>query len=433
MTDAPKILTDRLRALSSRAPHVTMHPEADLLAAFAEQALSPAERDGVLEHLALCGECREVVALALPVSETVATPTSTEIHHGGTRSEPQPIPSRKLRFPWPTLRWAALAAGVAVAASLLMLRPAKLNQTRPSEAAISAPQQPPSATATRTAQSASLPADQMSAVATGKEVAAYSTAARTPALKAQAKIKRRDSAPQSAMHLATNRKQAEPADNLLAPPSAAATSSQPATSARPTNETVDVSAEAVEIQGANVGQPLLARNEAPPIEKAKPAPQSLTTQGAQTQPPQSQAEIGDSAAKGANPQSRKTLAAARMTANPAPALPDSPHVALTIAGGALQRSPDGGQSWQQVLHPGHPLLCYASRGSDAWAGGQAGTLFHSSDNGLTWAQIQPSINSRQLTADITHLDVPSPSEIVLSTANDGTWSSADGGKTWKKQ
>jgi len=431
MTDAPKILTDRLRALSSRAPHATMHPEADLLAAFAEQALSPAERDGVLEHLALCGECREVVALALPVSETVATPTSTEIHHGGTRSEPQPIPSRKLRFPWPTLRWAALAAGVAVAASLLMLRPAKLNQTRPSEATISTSQQPAAAIATGTAQSASLPADQMSA--TGKEVAAYSTAARSAALKAPAKIKRRDSAPQSAMHLATNRKQAEPADNLLAPPSAAATSSQPATSARPTNETVDVSAEAVEIQGANVGQPLLARNEAPPIEKAKPAPQSLTTQGAQTQPPQSQAEIGDSAAKGANSQSRKTLAAARMTANPAPALPDSPHVALTIAGGALQRSPDGGQSWQQVLHPGHPLLCYASRGSDAWAGGQAGTLFHSSDNGLTWAQIQPSINSRQLTADITHLDVPSPSEIVLSTANDGTWSSADGGKTWKKQ
>ena len=40
------------------------HPDAESLNAFAEQALSERERSDVLAHLALCGRCRQVVALA---------------------------------------------------------------------------------------------------------------------------------------------------------------------------------------------------------------------------------------------------------------------------------------------------------------------------------------------------------------------------------
>jgi hypothetical protein len=40
------------------------HPDAELLSAFAEQALGERERGEVLEHLAVCGRCRHVVALA---------------------------------------------------------------------------------------------------------------------------------------------------------------------------------------------------------------------------------------------------------------------------------------------------------------------------------------------------------------------------------
>lgn len=43
-----------------------LHPDADQLSAFIEQALPAHERDGVLAHLAVCAECRNVVALALP-------------------------------------------------------------------------------------------------------------------------------------------------------------------------------------------------------------------------------------------------------------------------------------------------------------------------------------------------------------------------------
>ena len=41
-----------------------IHPDAEVLSAFAEQALGERERGDVLEHLAACGRCREVVVLA---------------------------------------------------------------------------------------------------------------------------------------------------------------------------------------------------------------------------------------------------------------------------------------------------------------------------------------------------------------------------------
>jgi hypothetical protein len=74
MAEVPKIVYDRLRAarpvpdrpLAEPGAPEQSHPDADLLTAFAEQALSATERDGVLDHLALCGDCREVIALALP-------------------------------------------------------------------------------------------------------------------------------------------------------------------------------------------------------------------------------------------------------------------------------------------------------------------------------------------------------------------------------
>jgi hypothetical protein len=40
------------------------HPDAECLSAFAEQALGERERGQVLKHLAMCGRCRQVVALA---------------------------------------------------------------------------------------------------------------------------------------------------------------------------------------------------------------------------------------------------------------------------------------------------------------------------------------------------------------------------------
>jgi Putative zinc-finger len=70
MTNVPKIVHHRLWA---SLPEQT-HPEANLLAAFAEQTLSATEREGVLQHLALCADCREVIALAVPTPDLAQIP-----------------------------------------------------------------------------------------------------------------------------------------------------------------------------------------------------------------------------------------------------------------------------------------------------------------------------------------------------------------------
>src|ERR1700731_35405 len=98
MQDVPKIARVRLpRAMPGT---VGAHPDADLLTAFAEQSLSKSERGQVMEHLAHCGDCREVVALALPAMEAQFVPVRAR-SGGGWLS-------------WPVLRWGVVAAGVLV-------------------------------------------------------------------------------------------------------------------------------------------------------------------------------------------------------------------------------------------------------------------------------------------------------------------------------
>src|ERR1700730_16072619 len=105
MTEVPKIVYDRLRAaFPERA-----HPDADLLAAFAEQALSATERDGVLQHLALCGDWRDVVAPPRQAGDMgpprTAPQTADEDRVRTMVSRAGAPAPHKLSFAWPTLRW----------------------------------------------------------------------------------------------------------------------------------------------------------------------------------------------------------------------------------------------------------------------------------------------------------------------------------------
>jgi hypothetical protein len=103
MQNVPKIVRERLKAV---APAVN-HPDADVLTAFAERALPERERSVVLEHLARCGDCRDIVALALPAMEPVQTAIT---------------PSRSGWLTWPVLRWGFVAAGVVAIASFGLLQ-----------------------------------------------------------------------------------------------------------------------------------------------------------------------------------------------------------------------------------------------------------------------------------------------------------------------
>jgi hypothetical protein len=124
MQDVPKIVRERLKI----ATPAVNHPGADALTAFAEHSLPGIERDLVLEHLARCGDCREVVALALPATEPVQTVVSPSSH-----------PSSGW-LTWPALRWAFVTAGIIAIASFGILQYQKsTHQTMTADRA-SAPQ-----------------------------------------------------------------------------------------------------------------------------------------------------------------------------------------------------------------------------------------------------------------------------------------------------
>ena len=97
MDNVPKYVVGRLQSqeLGSES-----HPDADLLTAFAERSLDERERGGVMKHLALCGDCREVVALAMPEADLQQVLTLPRQNPAGW-------------FGWPALlRWGVLAAGM---------------------------------------------------------------------------------------------------------------------------------------------------------------------------------------------------------------------------------------------------------------------------------------------------------------------------------
>lgn len=449
MTQIPKIVHDRLRAaLSGQSGTESAHPDADLLTAFAEQALSAAERDGVLEHLARCGDCREAVALALPATESMPAPVADDAGEIGPVVSREPAQPRRI-FAWPTLRWAALAAGVVVVASVLLLRPGKLNQPQPPSAnqqvavnvpPVPAPQIPspslPSpaaaastgqpAEANRTDEIRSKPELGLSKKLKTGQVAAPPPSAESGMLLAESKI-------------AANPKDSRGPDNVPGASAGARVLDHSAPAIPSVNETVEVSAASPVVQTEVSAEAFpIPQNGDRPIAKAKPAPQTETSQ--------LQGNISSSIRE-LPVQGRNVVSMAKLAAPPNSAGPQA--VTWAITAGALQRSLDNGQSWQDALRPDHPLLCYASHDADIWAGGQAGTLFHSNDNGVTWVLVKPSSKGRQLSSDVTQIDVhgdlrkergankrsalSAPAEIVVSTRNNETWSSADGGNTWDKK
>ena len=448
MTEVPKIVYDRLRAASlerafperalpQQAAPEPAHPDADLLTAFAEQALSATEREDVIGHLALCGDCREVIALALPAADPVGAPIAADTEAAramavSTKSKRGWLTSQA--FAWPSLRWAALAAGVAVAASVLLMHPGKLNQaTLPSATPQVATTVPP-ASDSRFASSpmAKSSADLSAALAQTGE-ARFN--AKSPWSKKAASEQAVTAArAKQGILLADNRKDAATADKPSPALSTGAAALDKTIVGRP-SEVVEVTAESPTVQAeVSADDRRMARSNAPAIEKAKPARRTETGQMQNT----ISSNIGEL------PRQAKNEVPLTKQESPA-SQPLARNVTWAIKTGILQRSLDSGQSWQNALRADHSLLCYASHDEDVWAGGQAGTLFHSSDGGVTWMQVQASVKGQALSSDVTHIDVRSDvrsdargdahglAEIVLSTRNNETWSSLDAGKTWEKK
>jgi Photosynthesis system II assembly factor YCF48/Putative zinc-finger len=105
MTYLPKVLQQRMTNMDAPA----VHPDSSLLTGFVERVLPPRMRVEVIDHLALCSECRWVVALAKSSAAEAVAPA--QVVYGGHP------------WGWKALRWASgLATAAVVAGSLFVVR-----------------------------------------------------------------------------------------------------------------------------------------------------------------------------------------------------------------------------------------------------------------------------------------------------------------------
>jgi len=417
MSEVPKIVLVRLRAADLQPTAERAHPEADVLAAFAEQGLSQIEREGVLSHLAQCVDCRQAVQLALPAM--AVTPPSVEVESDPIAVEraQKPVSPASPRnwFVWANLRWAVLTAGVAVAVFSVQ---AGLEY----RGKLKAPETIANHFGAQSTQS-SVPAQITSDLARPQSLENY---AKEVGTKRRALSGHNASAAgpvagrQPGKFLAGNRTTGSPFGNQPAPyPGVAAP--DVSTSG---NEEVEASGTATsgEIGVASGDLDLMAKaqspSQVPSIEKAKPAlDESSQDKGAPA---------------GAHPPvaSATNQMAARGLLASAPTLKQG--MAWMVESGVLKRSSDGGRTWQATLTGEGTWLCYATRGQQVWVGGTAGAIKQSSDGGQTWTAIAVISRGQTLSSDVVGIDLKEPAEIVLATASHETWSSANGGRTWEK-
>jgi Photosynthesis system II assembly factor YCF48/Putative zinc-finger len=460
MRDVPKTVLKRLQETAAAGTH----PDADLLTAFAEQSLAESERARVMEHLAGCTDCREVLALALPAMEAVAVAASTK-------------PARSRWFTWPVLRWGVAVAGIIAIASIgiVQYRQRQKNDTLVSSLAsphetTAAPQQarPPSPAASESqeylqqivkerqeqAQKKALAsrADNLAENMLARSANPASPAARAmhsapPGTAAGGSIRSGSAgraAPKAALSprrdtfaVAAGAKNATPQAAAKPAPSPSASQAVEATSS---SQTVEV----VESQVAPVTPTAKDRASDQLDEKQKELPSQYDS------------------SKSSSVLEAKNIAAAQVASGTQRV---SPRWSIS-ADGALQRSLDEGKTWLDVnvnsgqvsgtsnmsvtaesTHgpenrkkkveaqpsPSPVFRAVSAQGAEVWAGGSAAMLYHSTDSGAHWTRVLPSSPGATLTGDITSVEFSDAQHGRISTSAGEVWTTADDGQTWHRQ
>ena len=102
------------------------------------------------------------------------------------------------------------------------------------------------------------------------------------------------------------------------------------------------------------------------------------------------------------------------------------------ADGTLQRSVNAGKTWETIpVASNAKFRALAALGPEIWVGGARGTLYHSSDAGEHWLQGNPAAAGKPLTADIIGVEFTDTQHGKLTTQEDQTWITTDGGQTWE--
>jgi len=492
MDSVPKIVEARLRAAEGRVDH----PDADTLTAFSERVLPERERSRILEHMARCSECREVLALAYPAEEAVV-----EVLR----------PVRGGWLTWPQLRWGLVAAGIVVVGSYGVLRyraashsaavasyDARRTEGIAKEAkneAESLPAAPEAASANpamneekkapvaglldQTVKSQRVPEatkqfnrlEQFSKLEApssrgvgGNELrstAGFRTQALPHGPKPPTQWQQNNTANANSNSYAFQSQPAVPASpppSVMTPPSRQVVVSSPAPAP-------------ASAAGATTGGPVRDEKQAQDFDTLAVQGQSTTMlppsgaisgEVARAKP----AEVAKSNAPKTDAADAYGLSTASDTnfSQSAALAPESARWSITAMGG-LQRSLDQGKSWQSVdvnvapAPAGSSNLQFAMKssrekalakdkadakeapevfravsanGPDVWAGGSRGLLYHSTDAGAHWVRVVPSWSGVMLTEDILSLQFADPQRGRILTSSSEIWTTLDAGQTWQK-
>jgi photosystem II stability/assembly factor-like uncharacterized protein len=366
------------------------HPDADLLAAFQEGAVTARERERLLVHFAACAHCREVARLSLPAPESkqqVVVPAAS-----GWR---------------PRLSWAAVAVSAVVLGSVGVIYQAQHHGAEQAKLLATRSDTSAPAVAPGTAVEPATPAHQPR------------KAAKTASPSDKAKVAAKSLGPAAAT----------PAIDLQTAPLR-----QKATAgleAKPAN--VFSSAE----PGVKVPDLLAGGSQADAHSGASGDIGSRTP----AEPSATGGYQNDSQA--ARSQAMKAMGAAteaqRKTASLAPHSPS----ALDSVGparaqwrispaGELQRA-FAGSDWQTVLGSAHTRFhALAVVGQNVWAGGSEANLFHSVDGGASWTRVALPTNG-PAAPTITRITFDDALRGTVDADNATTWATADGGLTWSKR
>ena len=101
--------------------------------------------------------------------------------------------------------------------------------------------------------------------------------------------------------------------------------------------------------------------------------------------------------------------------------------------GQLERSTGSGTWTQKLASEEVTFRAVATVGSDVWAGGNGGALFHSSDGGDRFNKVGLSANGQAESGSIVSIHFDTAQQGTVTTDSGATWTTTDGGHTWSKQ
>lgn len=397
MAELPKSVIERLKQQAGAQEH----PDTNLLAAFSERALTGREREDLLEHLAACARCREVVALARPDEAQQPATVLVPWHR-----RPQ------------IFAWSAAVATLVVGAALVVnyrhvAAPPDRFQQR---AATSAPAASPAAP---TAESKpKIATDKTRNAMTNGRLAAPAEPAAARAMQRSTSRQDLAVAPQKVpadTKTLYGKKQVDAGlyDKL-------ATKDDRAKSEMAAGERD----QAAKLKAAQVAAPqpapaAPAASNMAAVAKEQPSPMasSVEVQSSASGVAGAPGQVGGamySTAPLRKAQAARTAALTRWTIS---------------KDGRVQRSSDSGRSWQAVtIAKGATFRSVATVRQDVWAGGPGAALFHSADGGQSWVrQTLPGSG-----ATIVALEFSDAQHGTARTDDGATWSTDDGGQHWAK-